>query len=288
MRYSNILMSIVPLLALAACDDSGITGPRSGEPTAKVRFVNAAIDAGVVDFRFVDRVENLPTLQGVAFRASSGGYQGAGAGTRLARVFPYSNDPAVTQTMLVDTTLNLAANARYTMVFAGQTTGNQDRLVALEDPAELPSPAAGQIAIKVLHAVVGTAAVDVYVVPVDSATAPTPADWQTAAVTVVNNVPYLSQTAYVNVPVRPTTGLRLYRFVVTAAGSATPLFATTPNLPGTPAPTGANYGPLPGVQISGSVLTAVLAAGSVPGSPGSVTANQTPSAILLIDKPLNP
>jgi hypothetical protein len=286
MRYGKILTFIVPLLAVAACDDSGVTGPRSGEPMALIRLVNTATDIGTVDFRFIDRVENLPTLLGVDFRNYSGGYQRTYTGTRPARVFPFSLNPDSTQIMLVDTMLTLSANARYTMVYAGQTTANQDRLAVFEDPATLPTPPAGQIAVKALHGAFGTGNVDVYVVPVDTTNSPTPANFQTVAAHVFTNVSYLSQSDYANVPTRTAPGL--YRFVVTAAGSDTPLFATTPNLPGAAAPAGATYGPQPGVRIAGSVLTVVVASGSVPGSRGSVAANQTPTSFLMIDKQLNP
>lgn len=288
MRYGKTLLCIVPLLAFAACDDDGVTGPRTIGETAVVRFVNVVPDTGTVDLRFIDRVENLPTLLGRSFRAHSGGYHRTHAGARPTRVFPFSNDPVLTQIMLVDTTLSFATNGRYTLVYAGLASGNQDRVHVFEDPATLPSPAAGNIAIKVLHGAVGTGNVDVYVVPVAATTDDTPADWQTSAVAVAGGVAYLTQTDYISVPVRPTTGLRFYRFVVTAAGSTTPLFAATPNLPGAAAPSGATYGDNPGVQISGSVLTLVVAPGSVPGTRESTTANQTPTTFFMIDKALNP
>jgi hypothetical protein len=288
MRYSKLLLGVLPMLVLAACDDEGVTGPQSAEGTAVIRFVNVVTDTGTVDFRFQDRVENLPTLLGVTFRSHSGMYQMAAAGTRPARVFPNSTDPVLTQIMLVDTTLNLSANGRYTLVYAGRANGNQDRIAVLEDPATILTPAAGSIAIKALHAAVGTGAVDVYVVPVATTTAVTPVDFQTNNAAVISNVGYLSQTAYVQLPARPTSGLPFYRFVVTAAGSATPLFAATPNLPGSMPPAGASYGPAPGVQIAGSVLTLVVAPGSDPGTRQSTTANQTPTAFLMIDKALNP
>jgi hypothetical protein len=135
---------------------------------------------------------------------------------------------------------------------------------------------------------VGAGAVDVYIVPVATTAAATPADFATNNVGVIRNLAYLAQSAYVNVPVRPTTGLPFYRFVVTAAGQTTALFAATPNQPGTNPPAGASYGPQPGVQISGSVMTAVIAPGSTPNTRGSTTANQAPTVFMMIDKVLNP
>jgi hypothetical protein len=283
-------------LAVAACkDDSGITEVGPPAPAALVRFINAGVDTGTVDLRFPDRVENLPTMLGVAFRATSGGYQRVGAGTREVRVFPYSTNINLTSIRLVDTTVPLQADVRYTMVYAGRAragapAAESHRLAIIEDPAA-PTPPAGQIAIKALHTAVGTGNVDVYVVAVASATEATPANFVTNNVAVLRNVPYLAQSAYVNVPVRPATAGALYRLVVTAAGSTTPVFAVTPNQPGAVS-TVPTVGPQPGVQIGGSVLTAVIAPGATPGTREAVatgaTANITPTAFLLVDKVLNP
>ncbi len=287
MQYSKFLASALSVLALAACgDESGVTDNGNPPPGASVRFVNAVPDTGTVDLRFVDRVENLPTLLGVAFQGHSGFYQRPQPGTRPARVFPSSSNVNLTQIMLVDTTLTLNADTRYTLVYAGRASGNQDRLAVLNDPAA-PTPPANQIAIKVLHAAVGTGNVDVYIVPVASATAATPTDFATSNAGVVRNVSYLAQSGYVNVAVRPTTTGALYRFVVTGAGSTTPLFAATPNQPGA-ASNISTVGPQPGVQISGSALTVVVAPGSVAGTRQSTAANRSPTVFLMIDKVLNP
>lgn len=299
MRYGNLVMCAVSLLAVAACSDpSGVNEQPDPGPAALVRFINAVPDTGTVDLRFVDRVENLPTLQGVAFRSTSGFYQRVEPGSRAARIFPNSTNPELTKIFLVDTTVPLAADTRYTLVYAGRARAGAPaaeghRLAVIEDPRDPPTPPANQIAIKALHVAVGTGNVDVYIVPVASATAATPADFATNNAGVVRNASFLAQSNYVNVPVRPTTAGALYRFVVTAAGSTTPLFAATPNLPGVAAP-GAGQagqgtvGAQPGVQISGSVLTVVIAPGSTPGTRQSTTATQTPTAVLIVDKVLNP
>jgi hypothetical protein len=287
MRIRKILLAVVPALVLGACDDDGVSGPANTGPTAAIRFMNLVRDTGTVDFRFVDRVENMPSFLGVVVRGTSGVYQGLGGGNRPARVFPNASDPVLTQIMLKDTTLNIAANNRYTFVYAGRAGTGEDVLAVLEDPATLPAPG-DNIAIKVLHGAHGIGAVDVYVVPVASATAGNPSDWLTVHEAKIENVSYLTQTSYVNVPRRPTTGNILYRFVVTAAGGNTAIAASTPNVPGTRAPEGATYGHLPGVQIEGSVLTAVIAPATIPGTRGSATANQTAGVFLQIDKALEP
>lgn len=286
MRTIKLIPLALSVLALGACsDDSGVTDLGAPPPAALVRFINAVPDTGTVDLRFWDEVENLPLLLGVASRAHSGYYMRVNPGARKTRVFPNSTDPKMTQIFLVDTTVTLNANTRYTLVYAGRATGNADRLAVVEDPSTPPAPAG--LAIQAMHVAVGTGNVDVYVVPVTSTTATTPADFATNNAGVLRNVAYLGKaSAYLQVPVRPSGGF--YRFVVTAAGSTTALFAVTPNLAGAAAPSGATYGAQPGVQIAGSVLTAVIAPGTIPGTRQSTAANQTPTVFLMIDKVLNP
>jgi hypothetical protein len=282
MRYSKYMLFFLAA-ALAACDDDGVTVNEVG-PAALVRFINAVPDTGTVDLRFIDKVENLPTLQGVAFRAGSGGFQRADVGSRNAVVFLNSTNVTATATRLVESTLDLAADTRYTLVYAGRATGNQDQLAVINDVAP-PTPPAGQIAIKVVHAAVGTGPVDVYIAPATSGA--NNVDPIANAVTVIRNVGYLAQSGYVNVPVRPTSGETLYQFAVTAAGATTVVLSGRPNLPGAPASV-STTGPQPGVQIAGSVLTALVLPGSVPGTRQSTTANQTPTVSLIVDKALNP
>jgi hypothetical protein len=301
MKYSKLLVFALPLLLMVGCsDDDGVTPAGPAPATASVRFVNATVDTGTVDLSFVDVVENLPTLKGVAFQGHSGGYQPVQPGTRATRVFPSSSDINLTQIRLVDTNLNLAANTRYTVVYAGRAragvpAAEAHRLHVIQDPAP-PTPPAGQIAVQALHTAVGVGNVDVYVVAVDSAAAATPENWATTNAGRLNNVPFLGKApAYINVPA--LTGTRLYRFIVTPAGSTTPLLPlgtraerlrVTPNQPGIAAPAGAVYGPQPGVRIAGSVVTAVVYPGSTVGSRQSVAANQNPTISLLFDKVLNP
>lgn len=286
MRFVKLVLCAGTLLGLAACsDDSGVTDGGPPPPAALVRFINTVTDTGTVDLRFVDMVESLPTMQGVAFRGASGLYQRVTPGARSARVFPTSTNVDLTQIRLVDTTVTFVADNRYTLVYAGRANGNQDRLAVISEDLTLPTPPANNIAIQVLHAATGVGNVDVYVTPAGATDNANPIG---NAVTVVRNLPNLGKSAYVNVPVRPTAGETLYQFTVTAAGSTTPLFTARPNLPGAQPPAGATYGPQPGVQISGSVLTAVLTSGSVAGTRQSTAATQTPNVVLLVDKVLNP
>lgn len=290
MRSRKILLSALAAVLIGACDDDGITSSTPG-PAALVRFVNAVVDTGTVDFRFVDRVENLPTFLGVPFRGTSGVYQRVAPGTRPVRIFVSSSDIVVAATRLVDTTITLAADRRYTLVYAGRARGNQDALVVIEEPTPtLPTPPTGSIAVRALHAAVGTGAVDVHIAPAnraaDTALGPDPI---ATAIARINDVSYLEQTAHITIVKRDTAAasLPLYQFGITPAASTTLSFRARPNTPGalSDRPT---VGPQPGVQISGSVLTALLVAGATPGSRAATAANQTPTVLLLVDTPINP
>jgi hypothetical protein len=290
MRYSKLLICAASAVALAGCsDDNGIVDNGTPDPMALVRFINAVPDTGTVDLRFPDRVENLPTFLGVSFRGTSGFFQRVTPGTRPARVFPNSTDPGLTQVRLVDTTVTMNANSRYTMVYAGRAANNQDRLAVLDEMATPPTPPTGNIALKVLHVAQGTGNVDVYVTPAPAGS--NNADPIGNAVTVIRNVPFLGMSGYVNVPVRPfattstpATTETLYQFTVTAAGSTTPLFTVRPNQPGVAAPAGVTYGAQPGVGINQAVMTVVVAGGSIAGTRQSTSATQTPTVFLIADK----
>ena len=290
MRFRDCVVLALTATALSACEDeSGVTGPRPLDPAALVRFINAGADTGTVDLRFIDRVENLPTLQGVAFRASSGVYQRVIPGQRATRVFPNSTDPAFASLRLIDTTITLEANKRYTLVYAGRARGNQDRLVVFEEPLELPTPPAGSVAIRALHAAVGTANVDVHIAP-DRAVAdtlkPRPDPIATSSAR-IDDVAYLELTPFVNVATRASSDtLPLMTFGITPTGSSTLSFRSRSTLTGAPS-TVSTVGAQPGFQIAGSVLTAVIFPGGTAGSPAA-SVSTSPGVVLIPDKALNP
>ena len=283
MRFKVIFALALTAVGIGACkNDSGVTGPKAIGPAALVRFVNTTVDTGVVDFRFTDKVENLPTFLGVKFRGSSGSYQRVAPGTRPVRIFVNSTNPAETQKRLIDTTITLNADTRYTLVYTGAARGDNDRLLVLEDPFTFPTPAAGKIQVRVLNvdASVGTA--DVY-----AARSDTTNPMSKPAATIAN-VALRSYSAYATMDT--ASAATLYQFAVAPTGTATAAYASSPNVPGAAAPAGASYGPGPGVRIPGSVLTAVLTGAPTAGSPAATAANQAVSTrvVLLVDKVLNP
>lgn len=249
MRYVRLLF-VLPLLAFMACDDDGIT-ENVVPPAAKVRFINLSEDPGAVNVRFIDRVENLPTFQQVPFHGTTGaGFRRVGDGTRHLRIFPFSTDPEVAQTRLVDDpSFGLAAEERYTMVLTGSTGSHT--LTQLQEPAVLDLAPDGQIRVQVLHGDVGEGAVRVHVAPTTEVTFIS--DLTAEAIHVFDNVGELSTSGYANLPAAEEGR---YWFTVTDADDNVLYFAA-PNQTGSESsvPT---VGPEPGVQIEGSVLTVVL------------------------------
>ena len=278
MKSYKILSLGLAVIVAACSDDDGVVGPAQEGQKAQIRFINAVPDTGVVDFRFIDKLENLPTFLGVPFRASSGMYQPIDPGARPVRIFVNSTDPIAAQRMLIDTTITLTAGSRYTLVYAGRARGGADRLAVIEDDATLPEPGTS-ISVRTIHAAVGTNAVDVYVAN-SGATDPIG-----AKVGQFTNLAYLGKSTYATLPVRTGTGA-LYLFGVANAGAATTTFTATPNQPGIATPAGQLTSPQPGVQIAGSVLTAVVFPGATAGSPAATATNQTPTVVLFIDKVL--
>jgi hypothetical protein len=300
MRFKTMLVFGLAALGTGACKDkTGITDPVTLAPAATIRFINAVVDTGTVDFRFQDKVENLPMLLGVPFRSTSGFFTRVSPGARPVRIFVNSTDPVETQKRLIDTTITLVADKRYTLIYAGAARGNADRLVVIEETTAPPTPPAASVAVRALNADPGHAAADVGfaitdtvkpAVAPDTALKPAPARtvYPTLSTTIAN-VPYLSYSPYVTLGALPAGGRdSLYQFQVATAGSGTVDYRAMPTQRGATAPAGSSYGPQPGVQISGSVLTAVLLPGATPGSKAATSSNLNPTVLLLVDKVLNP
>jgi hypothetical protein len=300
MRFKTMLVLGLAVVGAGACkNESGISDPITLAPAATIRFINAVVDTGTVDFRFIDKVENLPMLLGVPFRGTSGFFTRVAPGARPVRIFVNSTDPVETQKRLIDTTITLAADKRYTLLYAGAARGNADRLVVIEETTPPPTPAAGTVALRVLNADPGRAAADVGfaisdtvkpAVAPDTALKPAPARTVYAPLsTRIANVPYLAYSPYATLSALPAGGRdSLYQVQVATAGSGTVAYRALTTQRGAAPPAGATYGPQPGVQIAGSVLTAVLLPGATPGSKAATASNQTPTVILLVDKVLNP
>lgn len=259
------------LWVVAACDATDIAAPEA--PRAYIRFVHAMPDTLGVDFRAVDIVENSPYIATQFRDIKQAGYSPVTAGTRHFREFLSNPNAPIASTVtqvLVDTSLTLVADARYTIVHAGFARPGQApaaRFVVMQD--ELPVPPAGQIAIRVLNLAPGLGNVDVYASP--TATEPLP------ATPLFANAAWLTPTGYVVVPATATLSLR-----ATIAGSgslATPL--ATVLVPAGDIGT-TSLDPIPGSAIAGSVFTVYVFSRSAPGTAAPQTAAFLAPAMVVV------
>lgn len=274
MTIAKYLLLAAAVVSVAACGDDDGASPRG--PTALVRLVNGSPDAGSVNLIFVDKLENLPTFQKVPFRGSSGLYQQVEAGERQVRVFFNTTDVDSAKVRLVDATVTLEAGQTYTLLYMGTVAGDADQLLVI--PETIPDdPAAGSIAVKVLHAGFGMGAVDVYAA--DSAADPMAAPEETFAGVAVG-----AATGYATLPALGDD--ELYEFAVAPAGGAAASFSVSPDSPGAPAD--GTLSAQAGVRQSGSVLSVLVLPGAVSGSRSAtkvkgVETNLNPTAIILLD-----
>jgi len=235
-----------------------------------VRYINAVPDTGLLDFKFVDKVEGSAWYGLMQFRDVSN-YQTVDAGTRHIKVFNGANntpmnEPSYVTAVHVDTTLTFEANKYYTVMHIGNARGKASRLWLIEDAR--PNVAAGQIAVRAINAASSVGSVDIYTAAATGgAVSGTP---------LFPNVAYAAVTAYQG----RTTGA--LAFQAANAGTTTKVAESL-------APTGAaaassSQSQQGGYSIGGSMLTAFVFPRSVAGSPAPQTAAfQNPAVVWLQD-----
>ena len=244
-------------------------------PTAGVRFINAVPDtsgATGLDFRFVDIVENNAQFR-IQFRnnpVTANGFtastqiefKNAKAGQRYFKIFlddtlqavastvlntpQVTVDPISASVMPNDTTLNIEAGKNYTVILWGNARGTNPpiRITAFEDD---PADPGANIALRVINATGNPIDVRAYAV---AAGLPAGATWA--------NVAPLSVSSFV------TVAPGSIKYNVQPAGGGAPLFADGTAMPGAPATV--DIAALPGTNIAGSAVTAIVFPRSVAGT----------------------
>jgi hypothetical protein len=203
MRLSRLATLVIATAAFSACGKDTVTDPGL-PPLAGVRFINGLADSSGVDVRMIDQVNfSFEAIQNFAFRQGSE-HQPIEAKARQIRVFPNSNNPAITSAFMVDTTISFNANSRYTLLLTRETPTHV-HLIVINDDA--PAVAAGQIALRAVNA--STGAIDAYVVTTFAPTDPVTPPASAANLAAFTTSGYLSRA----------TGNAAVR--VTSAGSAT-------------------------------------------------------------------
>jgi hypothetical protein len=252
-------------------------------PLAAVHWVNAVPDTGQQDLRIVDIVSNAGLFD-ADFRGSTMFYQAIEAGSRTLRIFMSSTtNQQIASTVLTESSLNLTAGAQYTVIHSGFARGGAPAKAVTVIQDNPPTPAVGQIAVRVINAAAGLGAVDVWFRPhaVNVATADSLPDTRDAAA-----VAFGTASTYAAKPV-DATGTDSIRIIVTAAGTKTPILFGGVN--GLKAPAGLAgdiiNNPIAGTRVAQSVLTAVVVPASVAGSQAPQGgAFGSPSAVFLVDR----
>ncbi len=271
---TRLQFSLCCVLAVAVGCKKDATFSEVQPPQAAVHWIHAVPDTGEMDMRPIDIISNAGLFDAV-FRGSTMFYQGIEAGTRHIRVFMSSPNPAITSVPILDTTLAFTSPNGYTVIHTGfARTGSTPGRVLWIVPDAGADPGANNIGIRVLHAGVGMANIDVRFTRHAADTLPdTPA---------VAAIAYKGIGTYITL-VRDSLAADSVRVVVTAAGTKTPVLFSIKLPRGTAGTTISN--PIAGASVAGSVLTAVIVPASVVGS----TAPQggafaAPSAVFLVDR----
>lgn len=262
MRLSRLATLVIATAAFSACGKDNVTDPGL-PPLAGVRFINGLADSSAVDVRMIDQVPfSFQGIQALAFRSGTE-HQPVEAKARKIRVFPNSNNPAITSAFMVDTTITFAANTRYTLLLTRETP-TRVHLIVITDDA--PAVAAGQIALRAVNA--STGAIDAYVttLPGDPATPPAAA----ANIAAFGTSAYLSRA----------TGNAALR--VTTAGSATVNASAAGPVAAAPA---VNQLPAAAVNSAGTAFSVYYFPRSVAGTSAPQTAAfNVPAVVWFVDR----
>lgn len=269
MRFFHVAVLCAFASGLAACDEGFEGTPFEPEPLAAIRFVNAVPDTMAMDYRFTDAVLNAGMFD-ATFRTVQENYVPFAAGSYTITVFLSSLDPAIAQQVIATVTQDFVDQGRYTFVHSGPMRSGAATATILTDNAS--APAAGRVALRVLHLGTGMGNLDVFVGTTSgSGTLPSgSASW--------TNVAFGTVTSYVELDVAAL------RVAATATGTTTPLLVNNTAAPPGSAPTGTQSA-IPGVQQAGSVLTVVILPPSTPGSMAPQTsAFLVPAFAFLVDR----
>ncbi len=277
MRLFRLGLALAGLGALSACSsDAGKMIVADKVPSALVRFVNAVSDSSGQDWRFIDAIENTPTIFGLGFRGvwPQTSYQALGAGSRHLKIFqsatisnPALSTPAIVSQVLFDTTFTFEDGVHYTIVAAGtKRAGGNAKLYIYKDDIADPG---SSVAVRAVNLGTGST-VDVY----GSATGGTsalPASPLAAGVAQFAASPYATMTPGALALRVLTAGSKVLPAMIDAT-APTGVAADKPN----------NLTAVGGSTIAGSVFTAFCFPRSVAGS---TAANfTTPGCVYAVDR----
>jgi hypothetical protein len=170
MHLNRMLLAAFSVVAVAACSDDPISREVAPAPFTSIRWVNGVSDTVAMDYRVVDYPSNA-SEPNLAFRGSSGNWRNLPPGAHHIKVF-FTNTTAagtnvsVVSQVFVDTTLTFEEGKKYTILhygFAKAGATPKQRLVLIEDV--VPTPSAGQIALRAINAAPALGTIDLYAIP---------------------------------------------------------------------------------------------------------------------------
>jgi hypothetical protein len=252
-------------------------------PTAGVRFINAVPDTGMMDFGFVDKVENSRHFQ-IAFRntpviapttavgvpaSTTVQFKAAEAGSRRYVVFMDGTTGAVASDSVIGATVTLEAGKNYTFLLWGcaNPTG-PGRAACATNPLAMnffednvAAPSAGNVAVRIINASFASIDASQYT---DGTAAPTVAEATWTNIGPLTVGPYITRpSGIVWFRVTSPTGAVTH---ATVAAQGTVLHrrglvgAAEILLP--PGP----FDAVPGTNIAGSAVTGIVFPASIAGT----------------------
>jgi len=263
-------------------------------PTAGIRFINAVPDTGIMDFGFVDKVENSRHFQ-IAFRntpvvapttsvgvpaSTTVQFKAAEAGSRRYVVFMDGTTSAVASDSVIGATVTLTAGKNYTFLLWGCANPTQAARVAagcvpmamnfFEDAVAAPV-GVGKTSIRIINATFAAIDASQYT---DGAAAPTVPEATWTAIPAMTVGPYITRdtaTVWYRVTaagahaVVAAQGVALHRRALLGAQEIL--------LP--PGP----FDAVPGTKVAGSAVTGIVFPPSVAGTgaPQGAGSTSTPA-----------
>jgi len=249
------------LLGAAGACKKDATFPEPPLAKVPITWANAVSDTGQLDFRIVD----IPTNAGFPdanFRAALVYPQGIEVGTRHIKVFQSDSFVQNSKVVILDTTFTFQANQAYSFTLAGfARTGKTPVLTGRIESLTVPTPPAGQFAIRVLNlapSLAGatpaltdtTVSADAFVRKLSTAPSGTPE---------VTSAAFGQPTAYVSLDTAT-----FYTISLTPTGAGAPVFVQAALPHGVVGTTVSN--PIGGSGVAGTVMTAIIVPRSTPAS----------------------
>jgi hypothetical protein len=274
-------MALLLGAAVWGCEKSTGASTSPQPPLAGLRYFDAVLDTGYMDFRVVDIVTFAPNAARAVFR--SGGdpsgvtngflsppYLPVQTGAHDLRVFLDSTDLVTASTQMFDTTVTFAQDHHYTFILYGSARAKTLHAMVLDDSA-MALPADNSVWVRTINLATGVdttglgPSVDAYVIPQTGSPAAPPTFAATA---------FDTKAAYTRVAVGSLQA------VLTRAGTLTQ--TATVNFPAGVVGTSASN-PVAGSLVKNTAFSVIILPRSTPGA-GMPFRYAGPAAYIMVDQ----